>query len=200
MVTASSRTAPVIMNFTDEVRASRSMPFEIEPITSAPSSAAQTEPRPPNRLVPPMTAEAMEFSSRSLPADDWFTASKRDAARMPPQAAMKEARQKTIRRRVPDECQHAESPAQLVRQERVGQADNAPVGHVDGARAAQDVQQGALPPEEAGQGDHERPDVEAAEPEALQEADPDPDQERHADRHRRGLSVFDVQDGHNPGA
>ena len=28
------------------------MPLEIEPITSAPSSADQTEPRPPNRLVP----------------------------------------------------------------------------------------------------------------------------------------------------
>ena len=35
------------------------MPFEIEPITSAPSSADQAEPRPPNRLVPPMTAAAI---------------------------------------------------------------------------------------------------------------------------------------------
>ena len=40
------------MNLTAEESASRSIPLEIEPITSAPSSADQTEPRPPKRLVP----------------------------------------------------------------------------------------------------------------------------------------------------
>ena len=41
IVTAASSTAPVIMNLTSESSASRSMPFEIEPITTAPSSADQ---------------------------------------------------------------------------------------------------------------------------------------------------------------
>ena len=63
------------------------MPLEIEPITSAPSSASQTEPRPPNRLVPAMTGPAIASSSRSLPPEDWLTASRREAARMPPAAA-----------------------------------------------------------------------------------------------------------------
>ena len=64
------------------------MPFEIEPITSAPSSADQTEPRPPNRLVPAITGPAIASSSRSLPPEDWLTASRREAAMMPPIAAI----------------------------------------------------------------------------------------------------------------
>ena len=58
-VTAASRTPPVIMNLTDDSSPSRLMPFEIEPITSAPSRADQTEPRPPNRLVPAITGPAI---------------------------------------------------------------------------------------------------------------------------------------------
>ena len=39
-------------------------------MTSAPVSADHTVPRPPKRLVPPMTAEAMALSSTSpLPED-----------------------------------------------------------------------------------------------------------------------------------
>ena len=61
MVTAASNTEPVTMNLTDDEYASRSMPFEIDPITREPNSADHTVPRPPNRLVPPMTAAAMAF-------------------------------------------------------------------------------------------------------------------------------------------
>ena len=74
------------------------MPLEIEPMTSAPSRADQAEPRPPNRLVPPMTAAAMALSSRSLPPDDWLTASRREAARMPPTAAIVEHSVNTVTR------------------------------------------------------------------------------------------------------
>ena len=74
------------------------MPFEIEPITSAPSSADQTEPRPPNRLVPAITGPAIASSSRSLPPEPWFTASSREACMMPPIAAIDPAIANTITR------------------------------------------------------------------------------------------------------
>ena len=43
------------------------MPLEIDWITRMPSSAAQAVPRPPNRLVPPMTAAAIALSRTSPP-------------------------------------------------------------------------------------------------------------------------------------
>ena len=49
-VAATSSTPPVTMNLTEEDTASRSMPLAIDPMTSAPSSADQADPRPPNRL------------------------------------------------------------------------------------------------------------------------------------------------------
>ncbi len=76
------------MNLTAEESASRSMPLEIEPITRAPSSAVQTEPRPPKRLVPAITGPAIASSSSSLPPELWLTASRREAAMMPPIAAI----------------------------------------------------------------------------------------------------------------
>ena len=72
------------------------MPFEIEPITIAPSSADQTKPRPPNRLVPAITGPAIASSSTSPLPDCWLTASSREAARMPPAAASVEASVKTL--------------------------------------------------------------------------------------------------------
>src|SRR5215217_2201716 len=98
ITTAASSTAPVTMNFTDDWSASRSMPFAIEVITSAPSSACHTLPRPPNRLVPAITGPAIASSRKSPAPEDWFTASRRDAAMMPPMAAMVEATMKTITR------------------------------------------------------------------------------------------------------
>ena len=44
-------------------------------------------PRPPKRLVPPITAAAIALSTTSPLPEDWFTASRREAARIPPQAA-----------------------------------------------------------------------------------------------------------------
>jgi hypothetical protein len=43
--------------------------LEIEPMTSAPRSADHAVPRPPIRLVPPMTAAAIAFRSRSPDPD-----------------------------------------------------------------------------------------------------------------------------------
>ena len=80
-----------MMNFTDDSKLSRSIPFEIDWMTRMPSSAAQTVPRPPNRLVPPMTAAAIALSNTSPPPADWLTASRRDAARTPPRAAKNDA-------------------------------------------------------------------------------------------------------------
>ena len=74
------------------------MPFEIDWITSAPSSACQTLPRPPNRLVPAITGPAMASSRKSPAPEDWFTASRRDAAMIPPIAAIVEAIMNTITR------------------------------------------------------------------------------------------------------
>ena len=74
------------------------MPLEIEPITSAPSRADHTVPRPPNRLVPAITGPAMASSSRSLAPELWLTASRREAARMPPIADIEPAMANTATR------------------------------------------------------------------------------------------------------
>jgi hypothetical protein len=74
------------------------MPLEIEPITSAPSRAVQTEPRPPKRLVPAITGPAIASSSSSLPPEFWLTARRREAAMMPPIAAIVPAIAKTATR------------------------------------------------------------------------------------------------------
>ena len=87
-VTASSSTPPVTMNLTDEESASRSMPLEIEPITSAPSSADQTGRGRRRGWCRRSPAPAIASSSRSLPPEVWLTASRREAARMPPIAAI----------------------------------------------------------------------------------------------------------------
>ncbi len=97
-VTASSSTAPVTMNLTSESNAFRSIPLEIEPITRAPRRADQAVPRPPNRLVPPMTAAAMAFSSTVPPPEPWLTANRREAAITPPIAASVEHAANTISR------------------------------------------------------------------------------------------------------
>src|SRR5512139_589634 len=89
------------MYLTSELSPSRSMPFEIEPITTAPSSADQTEPRPPNRLVPAITGPAIAKSRMSPDPEAWFTAISLDAARIPPAAAIVEAIVKTAIRRPP---------------------------------------------------------------------------------------------------
>ena len=86
------------MNLTLESSAFRSIPLEIDPMTSAPRSADHAVPRPPKRLVPPMTAAAIELRSRSPPPEDWLTANSREAAMMPPTAASPEHIMKTISR------------------------------------------------------------------------------------------------------
>src|SRR5262245_4706630 len=86
------------MYFTEDSSASRFIPFEIEPITVAPSRADQTLPRPPKRLVPAITGAAIASSRRLLPPELWFTESRREAARIPPTAAIPEQSEKAITR------------------------------------------------------------------------------------------------------
>lgn len=74
MVTAAARTPPVIMNLIGEGKANRSIPLDIDWMTRAPNRADQTLPRPPKRLVPPMTTEAITRKSKSPPPEDWFAA------------------------------------------------------------------------------------------------------------------------------
>ena len=58
------------MNLMDDESARKSKPLATEPITKAPNSADQVLPRPPKRLVPPMTPAAIAFSKTSpLPED-----------------------------------------------------------------------------------------------------------------------------------
>ena len=86
------------MNLMDVSRPRRSIPFEIDVITSAPSRACQTLPRPPNRLVPAITGPAIASSRKSPAPEDWFTASSRDAAMIPPIAAIVDEMTNTITR------------------------------------------------------------------------------------------------------
>src|SRR5919197_135314 len=61
-VTASRRIAPSTISFTSGPCPIRSSPLPTLPMTSAPRSADQTLPRPPKRLVPPITAGAIASS------------------------------------------------------------------------------------------------------------------------------------------
>ena len=63
-------------------------PFPIVEMTSAPSSAETTRPRPPKRLVPPITAAAIASSRIVPPPALRSTELRREAKMMPPMAAM----------------------------------------------------------------------------------------------------------------
>ena len=64
-VTAKSRMPPVVMKIMPWVRLSVLRPLAIVAITSAPKSASLTSPRPPKRLVPPITAARSRRSAAS---------------------------------------------------------------------------------------------------------------------------------------
>src|SRR3954454_19684756 len=101
------------MNFVEDGSASRSIPFEIEPITSPPSSADHTVPRPPNSDVPAITGPAIASSSRSLPAEESLTASRGGAKRRPAPAARRQARaeeEPSTRGEQPGEHEHRDAP------------------------------------------------------------------------------------------
>jgi hypothetical protein len=89
-VTASRSTPPVTTNLVPDERPRRPSPLSIEPITSAPSSALLMWPRPPNRLVPPITAAAIEYSRIEPPPALVSTERRREARMMPPTAAISE--------------------------------------------------------------------------------------------------------------
>ena len=62
-----------------------------------PSTADHAVPRPPNRLVPPITAAAMAFRFTSPVPACWLDEARRDADRMPPRAASVEHSMKALR-------------------------------------------------------------------------------------------------------
>ncbi len=71
-------------------------PFAIVAITAAPSTALRTSPRPPNRLVPPITAAEIASSSSVPPPWSGATELRRPARTMPPTPAMKPEIMKTM--------------------------------------------------------------------------------------------------------
>lgn len=88
MTTAAKSTPPVMMNWTAAGVSVSAMPEAIDWMISMPSAADQVVPRPPNRLVPPMTAAAMALSSRTPEPELWLTEVMREARNRPPIAAI----------------------------------------------------------------------------------------------------------------
>ncbi len=83
------------MNWTAEAMPSSAIPEAMDWMTRTPRRADQVLPRPPNRLVPPMTAAAIAFIRRLPAPEDWFAALIWEARNMPPTAAIVPAREKT---------------------------------------------------------------------------------------------------------
>src|ERR687891_181072 len=65
------------------------MPLPTVEITSAPRSALITRPRPPKRLVPPITAAGIASSRRVPPPALRATGVRRGGGESPPQAALR---------------------------------------------------------------------------------------------------------------
>jgi hypothetical protein len=80
----------VITNFVPELSPSRPNPLSIEAMTSAPSTADFTCPRPPNSEVPPITGAAIEYRRICPPPAPVSTERSRDARMIPPRAAIAE--------------------------------------------------------------------------------------------------------------
>ena len=70
-------------------------PFAIVAITAAPSTALRTSPRPPKRLVPPITAAEIASSSSVPPPWSGATERRLPASMMPPTPAMRPEIMKT---------------------------------------------------------------------------------------------------------
>src|SRR5690242_13788904 len=87
MTTAPSSTPPVIMYWIEAFMFSRSRPVVMDWMTSMPRRADHTEPRPPKRLVPPMTAAAMASISVLPPPAFSVALAVWPAKNMPPRAA-----------------------------------------------------------------------------------------------------------------
>src|SRR4029079_6975711 len=64
MVTAARRTSAVTMYFEAAVKPKRPMPLSIPAMTIPPSTPWIALPRPPKRLVPPMTAAGTPYSTK----------------------------------------------------------------------------------------------------------------------------------------
>ena len=71
------------------------IPFETVEISAAPISALRISPRPPNRLVPPMTAAAIASISSVPPPAFRSTLFRRGASTMPPSPDMQPEIMKT---------------------------------------------------------------------------------------------------------
>ena len=87
MVTAASTTPPVIMNRSVGPRSTSVSTFEIAPMSTMPRKAEYVPPRPPNGLVPPMTAAAIASIRTSPCPNCWLTDPSCAAARLRPSVA-----------------------------------------------------------------------------------------------------------------
>ena len=85
-----------MMKITPWVRLSVLRPFAIVAITSAPKSASLTSPRPPKRLVPPITAAAIASISSVPPPAFRSTLLRRAASTTPPSPAIAPEIMKTM--------------------------------------------------------------------------------------------------------
>ena len=77
-----------MMYWVEALEPSSERPLAIVMITSAPSSAETTRPRPPKRLVPPITAAAIALSRIGPPPAVRSTELRRAAKAIPPSTAM----------------------------------------------------------------------------------------------------------------
>ena len=85
--TARKSIDPVAMLLKSPDKPSRSRPFSTLATTTDPRSTPRARPRPPNKLVPPMTAAAIASSASAPPPVVELTASCREAATIPAIAA-----------------------------------------------------------------------------------------------------------------
>src|SRR6516164_2365118 len=69
----------------------KAMPLSMAAMTSPPSTAWTALPRPPNKLVPPMTAAATAYRTSWPPSNAVETERRRDAPTMPAIPAVNEA-------------------------------------------------------------------------------------------------------------
>ena len=90
MATANNKIAPENISLSAAEAPVRSRPLPKEPITKAPRIAFQTDPRPPNKEVPPITAAPMACNNKGEPPANALndTEPYREAPTIPPIAAM----------------------------------------------------------------------------------------------------------------
>ena len=103
------------------------------------------------------------------------------------------------RRRRHDHHHRGQRPPDRVGEERAGEVGDRLVGQVDRAGAPEDVQQRALPGQQAGQRDDERRHPQLGDPDALEQADPRPDGQAGGDGRDGVPALLHVEHRHDGG-